>query len=75
MTEAEVIRELASAYLRSLSLLRFDAMPAWRGEDRVSRVGTPRSRRRYRRRRRLIDIPGAKILAHSPTLNQPGEGG
>ena len=27
-----------------LSLLRVDACPAWRGQDRVSRIGLPRSR-------------------------------
>ena len=33
---------------RSLSLLRLDACPAWRGQDRVSRIGLSRSSRRHR---------------------------
>ena len=37
-----------------LSLLRVDACPAWRGKDRVSRIGLPRSRCRHRRSHRKI---------------------
>src|SRR5258705_2608673 len=33
---------------RPLSVLRVDAFPAWRGKDRVSRIGLPHSRRRHR---------------------------
>jgi len=32
-----------------LSLLRVDACPAWRSQDRVSGIGLPRSRSRHRR--------------------------
>jgi hypothetical protein len=47
LTEVEGWRHLQSDNIeftiKRLSLLYVDALPAWRGKDRVSRIGFPRS--------------------------------